>query len=218
MIYGLSTANAYSPLVSKDYYHFFFKMGGINDSVGYQETDDAFFVSQLKLLGMMNVKYVVSDKQKKFKVLAPVFRDGEWTIYDNPYLRNRYQLIPEYEVIPDRQALLQKMRSGDFDPDILVLIEKSVDTFAGDTREDIIENEIKVVEQSASEILLNVSSQQDQFLRVANLYYPGWTATVNGEPAEILRANYIIMALALKRGRHEVRLRYNSITPFMEKS
>jgi hypothetical protein len=45
-------------------------------------------------------------------------------------------------------------------------------------------------------------------LVVADAWYPGWRATVDGRPAEILRANLLYRAVALERGRHEVTFEY----------
>mgnify|MGYP002855874623 CR=1 FL=1 len=42
----------------------------------------------------------------------------------------------------------------------------------------------------------------------SEIYYPGWTATVDGEPAELGRVNYILRALNVKPGKHEIVLTF----------
>ena len=43
----------------------------------------------------------------------------------------------------------------------------------------------------------------------SEIYYPDWTATVDGQPAELGRVNYILRALQLQPGKHEVVLDFH---------
>jgi hypothetical protein len=45
-------------------------------------------------------------------------------------------------------------------------------------------------------------------LRIGESYDPGWRATVDGQPAELLRADYLFMALHVPSGKHQVALSY----------
>ena len=42
----------------------------------------------------------------------------------------------------------------------------------------------------------------------SEIYYPGWTATVDGQEAELGRVNYILRALNVKPGKHEIVLTF----------
>ena len=42
----------------------------------------------------------------------------------------------------------------------------------------------------------------------SEIYYPGWTATVDGQEAELGRVNYILRALSVKPGKHEIVLTF----------
>ena len=53
-----------------------------------------------------------------------------------------------------------------------------------------------------------VNAQGPAWVTVAQSYYPGWQATVDGRPVKLWRANYAFQALAVPTGRHEVRLEY----------
>ncbi len=45
-------------------------------------------------------------------------------------------------------------------------------------------------------------------LVVSDADYPGWQASVDGQPAPLLRADYALRGIALSEGHHEVELRY----------
>lgn len=54
-----------------------------------------------------------------------------------------------------------------------------------------------------------VSGNSDGLLVLSEIWYPeGWSATIDGEEAQLLRANYILRALPITAGDHEVVLKY----------
>ena len=54
-----------------------------------------------------------------------------------------------------------------------------------------------------------VNSDKGGVLVFSEVYYPGWTATVDGQPAELGRVNYILRAINLKPGKHTVALDFH---------
>src|SRR3712207_2168639 len=54
-----------------------------------------------------------------------------------------------------------------------------------------------------------VNSDKGGVLVFSEVYYPGWTATVDGQPVELGRVNYILRAMNIKPGKHEVILDFH---------
>lgn len=58
----------------------------------------------------------------------------------------------------------------------------------------------------------SVSTQCEGYLVFSETFYPGWHITVNGEPTQILRANYAFSAIYLPPGDHEIIRRYRPMS------
>ncbi len=67
---------------------------------------------------------------------------------------------------------------------------------------------IEVMEESSSRINLKVKNPKEQQLIFSQLYYPGWQATIDGQPSRIFRADGIFQSVHLPEGNHEVEWKY----------
>jgi uncharacterized membrane protein YfhO len=45
---------------------------------------------------------------------------------------------------------------------------------------------------------------------MSEVYYPKWSVYVDGEESELLKADYVLRAVALPEGEHEIVFRYDS--------
>ena len=54
----------------------------------------------------------------------------------------------------------------------------------------------------------DVNTGKGGVLVFSEIFYPGWTATIDGEPAELGRVDYVLRAMNVKPGRHEVVLSF----------
>ena len=59
-----------------------------------------------------------------------------------------------------------------------------------------------------NELTYEVQSDKGGVIVFSEIYYPGWTATVDGTETELGRADYILRALNVKPGRHTVVLTF----------
>ncbi len=70
------------------------------------------------------------------------------------------------------------------------------------------ENVLEDVETGTNRVSGRISLDEDKFLVLSIPYQRGWTALVDGEKAELRRANYMYMALELGAGDHTIELTY----------
>jgi hypothetical protein len=63
---------------------------------------------------------------------------------------------------------------------------------------------VKIERYQSSRVTCRVDARQAAYLVLLDSYYPGWSATVDGATAEILRANYLFRAVEVPAGSHAV--------------
>ena len=54
----------------------------------------------------------------------------------------------------------------------------------------------------------SLNSDKGGVVVFSEIYYPGWTATIDGKPAELGRVDYVLRALQVPAGEHEVVLTF----------
>ncbi len=69
-----------------------------------------------------------------------------------------------------------------------------------------------VLDYGPETLTIRVHSSTPAILDVSQVDYPGWQATLDDQPAPILRSNLALMAVALPAGDHVIRFRYQPIT------
>lgn len=59
-----------------------------------------------------------------------------------------------------------------------------------------------------NELTYSVEAEGDGLVVFSEIYYPGWKATLDGEPLDIIRADYILRAAYVPAGKHTIRMEY----------
>jgi hypothetical protein len=70
--------------------------------------------------------------------------------------------------------------------------------------------QIKLKQYGLNKISFTSSNNADGLAVFSDIFYnKGWQATIDGKPADIIRANYILRALAVPKGNHEIVFEFN---------
>jgi hypothetical protein len=62
--------------------------------------------------------------------------------------------------------------------------------------------------EDTRQLVVDAVAPEDSFLLLADMYYPGWRAEVDGVATPIYRANVSLRGIALPKGQHTVRFTY----------
>ena len=68
--------------------------------------------------------------------------------------------------------------------------------------------QVELLREGSDRLDFRVTGSEQGWLFVADTWYPGWKAWIDGQPAPILRANYLFQALAVDAGSHTITLQY----------
>jgi hypothetical protein len=74
------------------------------------------------------------------------------------------------------------------------------------------EADIAIRSEPSGKVVLIANVSTAGWIFLADTWYPGWEARVNGEKVEILRANYLFRAVEVPAGNHEIEFRYRPIS------
>ena len=115
--------------------------------------------------------------------------------------------------VPDEAAALVALADPAFDPRRTVVIEAAdappgwtaLAEPASDPR-----GGIQITNYGAQRISLEATVRSRAFLVLADAFYPGWQAAVDGGRVPVVRGNFLFRAIALEPGRHKVTLEYEA--------
>ena len=63
---------------------------------------------------------------------------------------------------------------------------------------------IRLTHYSPTQLKYETHNTHDGAIIFSEIYYPGWTCTIDGTPTPIVRANYILRAINCPKGKHEI--------------
>jgi hypothetical protein len=169
---------------------------------------------RLRWLRMMNVGYVLAESPPPG--LRPVDQVPGLYRLDQPL--PRAWVVPRARVVPEPGDMLAAMSASSFNPSQEVLLERPgpLPNEGGASTPGLPATPSSPaavsLHEGANGRTIDLVVSQPGYLVTSYTFYPGWRATIDGRPAEILRANYAFMALPLEPGEHRVVFRYRPVS------
>jgi hypothetical protein len=113
--------------------------------------------------------------------------------------------VPRVEAAGNDVALVQRMIAPGFDAHAIAL---SADPAAAGEYPGSSRCELRWLEDEPDAIAFEAEAKDAAFVVLADTFFPGWTAQVDGQPAPIHRVNQLARGVAVPAGRHRVTMCY----------
>jgi hypothetical protein len=164
------------------------------------------FVGQLRLLRLFNVGYLISFRELSASGIHFAGRFPQYYswLYKVDGAVPRAYIVNKATAVANADAVLPLLSDTKFDSAQEVILE------AGDPLEPQrpLQATAKIAHYEDSRVSIAVTSNDDAVLILADSYYPGWRAYVDGSETEILRANYFFRGVRVRPGDHFVEFKY----------
>ena len=147
------------------------------------------------VLNMLNTKYFILPLQ-----------GGQTVPLENPYTYGNAWFVDKVNYVDNANEELAM--TGKVALRHEAVADKKFREQLGDA---VVQDTLSVVNIKAYEpnqLTYEVNSDKGGVVVFSEIYYPGWTATVDGEETELGRVDYVLRALKVKPGKHEVVLSF----------
>jgi hypothetical protein len=202
MNFGISSLGGYHPAKLSSYQQFIGAFASAAARGNYH------------LANMLNAEYLVTrvpfENTPGFEFLwqGVDYTGTQRHVYRNENAFERVFFVDRYRVMPADEILgvLPALPGGgvDLSETALLETEPSIEPVSKEGARAVI------TDFGFNEIRIDATLPNPAILMLSEVFYPRWQAFVDGEAAEIIKANYILRAVPLAAGDHEVVFKYDS--------
>jgi len=219
MHFNIDNVGVYSPLIFRRYFNLLQDLGCVDDSTGVSIASETALFKNLKMLSMLNVKYIISAKVLDNEELSLVKITGDGKkIYLNKGFLPRAFVVKHARAVKDEARALELVRSQSFRPSEILVCEGDLpfrlDSATGRGAQD----EVKIKKYTDRDIVIRARLGEDGVLVLSDYFYPGWKCYVDGMPTRIFRVNYILRGVYMQKGEHRVEFIYPGMLALLDRS
>ena len=147
------------------------------------------------VLNSLNAKYFIFPLE-----------GGQTVPIQNPYVYGNAWFVDQLSYVDNANQELDAL--GHINLRHQAVADKKFQTQLGEAVEQDTASVAVITAYEPNRLVYDVNTGKGGVLVFSEIFYPGWTATVDGEPAELGRVDYVLRALNVKPGRHEVVLSF----------
>lgn len=161
---------------------------------------DSVDANKFRVLNMLNTKYFIfpaGQQRQTVPILNPHAYGNAWFVNKVQYVNNANEEIDALDsIIPTETAVVDARF-------------KDVLKGATESYKDSLSS-IRLTSYAPNRLTYETNTAQDGIAVFSEIYYPdGWHVTIDGQPAELARADYILRTMYVPAGQHTIEMRFD---------
>lgn len=161
---------------------------------------DSVDANKFRILNMLNTKYFIfpaGQQRQTVPILNPHAYGNAWFVNKVQYVNNANEEIDALDsIIPTETAVVDAR----FKDVLKGTMESYKDSLSS----------IRLTSYTPNRLTYETNNAQDGIAVFSEIYYPdGWHVTIDGQPAELARADYILRTMYVPAGQHTIEMRFD---------
>ena len=146
------------------------------------------------VLNMLNTKYII---------LSDSYALNNYNVFGNAWF------VKNYKFVNTADEEIQFIGNIDLKETVIIHNEFKDKISSVKNIEDSLSGHIKLKSYKPNQLIYESNSETKNIAVFSEIYYPkGWYVTIDGEKADYFRANYILRAMVIPGGNHEIEFRF----------
>jgi hypothetical protein len=207
-LFGIEDALGYNPLQLPRYWSY---VRAVDDLSIYYNAS-VIQTPTLQDTRLLGVRYLVVPQGISPPVAGRVVaRQYGYDLYEVSGWESRASVVAAWSAAADAAGALRQVLQPGFDPARVAVVEQNpaIPTGFRASPDGDDPGSAEVHPIGTQELRIDVQAQEPALLVVRVPFEQGWSATVNGRPATVLRADYFLQAVSVPAGTSEVTLSYD---------
>lgn len=157
---------------------------------------DSVDANKFRVLNMLNTKYFMQQRQT-VPILNPHAYGNAWFVNKVQYVNNANEEIDALDSIIPTETAVVDARFKD-------VLKGTTESYKDSL------SSIRLTSYAPNRLTYETNNAQDGIAVFSEIYYPdGWHVTIDGQPAELARADYILRTMYVPAGQHTIEMRFD---------